>query len=59
MKGRRKVRTDKWWLKEQFIREARAVLAGKPNQGDFLRAAVQATREEPTGILAGRRRVQD
>lgn len=57
MKGRRKVRTDKWWRQEQFIREARAVLAANPKQGHFLRAAVQATCEEPTGILAGKRRV--
>ncbi|RML62246.1 hypothetical protein ALQ92_200069 [Pseudomonas syringae pv. pisi] len=59
MKGRRKVRTDKWWLQEQFIKEARAVLAANPNQGHFLQAAAQATCEEPTGILAGRRRVED
>lgn len=56
MKGRRKVRTDKWWLQEQFIKKAQAVLAAKPNHGHFLQAAVQATCEEPTGILTGKRR---
>lgn len=59
MKGRRKDRTDKWSLQEQFIKEARAVLASKPNQGHFLQAVAQATYEEPAGILAGRRRAQD
>lgn len=57
MKGRRKVRTDKWWFQEHFIKEARAVLASKPELGRcFLRLAVQAVCEEPTGVLAGSRR---
>ena len=54
MKGRRKVRTDKWWLQEQFSIEARAVLASKQELGRrFLDVAVNTTCEEPTGILAG------
>lgn len=55
MKGRRKVKTDKWRLQEQFIKEARVALAAKSNQGHFLQAAVRMTCEEPTGILAGGR----
>jgi hypothetical protein len=57
MKGRRKLITDKWWLQEQFIKEARAVLASKPEPvRSFLDAAFTATCEEPTGVLAGSRR---
>lgn len=57
MKGRRKVRTDKWRLKEQFIQEARAVLASRPDVGSrFLRLAFQSMSEEPTGVLAGSHR---
>lgn len=57
MKGRRKVRTDKWSLQEQFIKEARAVLASRPEPDrSFLDVAFNATSEEPIGVLAGSRR---
>lgn len=54
MKGRRKVRTDKWQIKEQVIKEARAILAARAiTNGRFLNIAAQSTLEEPGGLLAG------
>lgn len=56
MKGRRKVRTDKWLMQDQFIKDARATLASKSDVGHFIHAAAQAEVDEPIGILAGSRR---
>lgn len=54
MKGRRKFRTDKWQLKAQVIKEARAILASRAvTSGRFLDIAAQSTLEEPVGLLAG------
>ncbi len=54
MKGRRKAKTDKWRMRDQFIREARAILASKPEAGlRFLRIAAQMELEEPVGLLCG------
>lgn len=54
MKGRRKAKTHKWRMREQFIREAQALLALKPDAGQrFLRIAAQTELEEPVGLLAG------
>jgi hypothetical protein len=48
MKGRREVRTDKWQITEQFIKEARAILARRAEiSGRFLHIAAQSTLEEP------------
>ena len=58
MKGRRKVRTDKWKIKAQVIREARATLATRAvTNGRFLNIAAQSLFEEPVGLLAGSREV--
>ena len=61
MKGRRKVRTDKWQFKEQVIKEARAILATRAViGGHFLDLAAQSTLEEPVEFwqeAAGHRRV--
>ena len=55
MKGRRKVRTDKWQIKELVITEARASLASRAmTNGRFLNIAAQSSLEEPVGLLAGR-----
>lgn len=57
MKGRRKVKTEKWKAIEQLIQEARATLESRPRaqfQGRFLAKAEAAGRHyEPEGILAG------
>ncbi|RJX77835.1 hypothetical protein D3M70_19355 [Pseudomonas sp. LS-2] len=53
MKGRRKLKTDKWMLQDQFIREARAILASRSDPGRLIRTAIQANLEEPVGMLAG------
>lgn len=59
MKGRRKVRTNKWQMMEQVIKEARATLATRSVKGGrFLNIAAQSTLEEPIGILAGSRSVE-
>jgi len=56
MKGRRKVRTNKWEIKEHVIKEARAILASRSvTDGRFLNIEAQSTVEEPIGILAGTR----
>lgn len=59
MKGRRKVRTDKWLMQDQFIKEARATLASKSDVGRFIHAAAQVEVDEPIGILAGSRRAAE
>lgn len=60
MKGRRKVKTDKWHMRDQFIREARAILASKPDAGQrFLRITAQTELEEPVGLLAGSRKAPE
>lgn len=59
MKGRRKVRTNKWQVMEQVIKEARAILASRSVTGGlFLNIAAQSTLEEPVGVLAGCRNAQ-
>lgn len=59
MKGRRKVRTNKWQIMEQVIKEARAILAARSvTGGRFLNIAAQSTLEEPVGMLAGSRGAQ-
>ncbi|RMV06417.1 hypothetical protein ALP18_200223 [Pseudomonas amygdali pv. myricae] len=59
MKGRRKVRTNKWQIMEQVIKEARAILASRSvTGGRFLNIAAQSTLEEPVGMLAGSRGAQ-
>jgi hypothetical protein len=55
MKGRRKVKTQKWHFREQFGAEAR-VLAGSEsaNQQLFMRVATQmGSIAEPVGGMAG------
>jgi hypothetical protein len=59
MKGRRKVRTNKWQIMEQVIKEAGAILATRSvTGGRFLNIAAQSTLEEPVGMLAGSRGAQ-
>lgn len=59
MKGRRKVRTNKWQIMEQVIKEARAILATRSvTGGRFLNISAESTLEEPVGILAGSRSVE-
>jgi len=60
MKGRRKAKTYKWRMRDQFIREARAILASKPDAGQrFLRITAQTELEEPVGLLAGSRKAPE
>lgn len=56
MKGRRKIRTSKWFLKAQFEAEAQRMIANRSTKAAhrFLDAASQFEMEhEPTGRLAG------
>jgi hypothetical protein len=55
MKGRRKLRTDKWQLRAKFETEARLLGATRSgNQSRFLDRALEKGREfEPIGRLAG------
>lgn len=55
MKGRRKVKTDKWRLKSENEGGARELLRGRAQtQGRFLDIAAQAGKGmEPVGRLAG------
>lgn len=56
MKGRRKVRTNKWEIMEHVIKEARTILATRSVTGErCLNIAAQSTVEEPIGMLAGTR----
>lgn len=64
MKGRRKVKTDKWVMKQQLIEEARSVLArraarraARREEAQPLFRAPPTTVEEPIGMLAGTRAV--
>lgn len=63
MKGRRKLKTTKWALEAQLIRESRAILASEEHashRGRFLsRAEAVSAHAEPMGILAGVSRVRD
>jgi len=59
MKGRRKAKTDKWMLRDKFIREARASLSSRSGAGRFLDIAAQTLLDEPVGILAGSRNAAD
>lgn len=57
MKGLRKVKTNKWRMRDQFIREARAILASKPDAGQtFVLIASQTELEESGGLLSGGRK---
>jgi hypothetical protein len=56
MKGRRKVKTSKWFFKAQFEAEAQRMMANRSNEAAhrFLDAASQfGIEHEPTGRLAG------
>lgn len=55
MKGRRKLKTNKWQLKAKFETEARKLLGSRSfNQSRFLNIALQKGKEmEPVGRLAG------
>lgn len=56
MKGRRKVKTSKWFLKAQFEAEAKRMMANRPYETAyrFLDPALQFWIEhEPIGRLAG------
>jgi hypothetical protein len=56
LKGRRKVKTSKWFLKAQFEAEAQRMMANRPDKAAhrFLDAASQFRIEhEPTGRLGG------
>lgn len=55
MKGRRKVKTLKWFIKSQLQAEANLVATKKSaNQAQFLSAASRVGREsEPVGVMAG------
>lgn len=59
MKGRRKVRTNKWQIMEQVVKEARTILATRSvTGGRFLNTTAQSTLQEPVGMLAGSRGVK-
>ncbi len=55
MKGRRKVKTQKWQLCAQFEAEARVLGGAKlANQERFMRVATETGRTaEPVGAMAG------
>lgn len=56
MKGRRKVKTSKWFLNAQFEAEAQRLMKNKPYEtaSRFLDAALQfGIEHEPIGRLAG------
>lgn len=56
MKGRRKVKTSKWFLKAQLEAEAQRMMAKRSNEAAhrFLNAASQfGIEHEPTGRLVG------
>lgn len=56
MTGRRKIKTDKWLIKERIIRNAREKLISRADvMRRFLDLAAYSTLEEPTGLLAGGR----
>ena len=54
MKGRRKIKTDKWLIQEQIIKDAREKLGSRAGViGRYLEIAALTSLEEPTGLLAG------
>lgn len=56
MKGRRKIKTDKWLMMQQFIEEARSVLAQRAaHRAEALPLfwPPEKTVEEPVGMLTG------
>lgn len=56
MKGRRKVKTDKWLMMKQFIEEARSVLAQRAaRRAEALPLfwPPETTVQEPAGMLTG------
>lgn len=54
MKGRRKIKTDKWLSRERIIKNAREKLVSRAAvAGRFLEIAAHTTVEEPIGLLAG------
>ncbi|SPO60436.1 conserved protein of unknown function [Pseudomonas inefficax] len=55
MKGRRKVKTEKWRIKSEQERSAQELLRGRAQtQGRFIDIAAQAgNKMEPVGRLAG------
>lgn len=54
MKGRRKIKTDKWLIQERMINDAREKLISRAGViGRYLEIAAYNTLEEPTGLLAG------
>ncbi|MFJ2693980.1 hypothetical protein [Pseudomonas sp. NPDC087336] len=57
MKGKRKVKTNKWLLAARFQLEAQAVLRARTARASrFLDIALSAGRDvEPVGLLAGNR----
>jgi hypothetical protein len=57
MKGRRKIKTDKWLTRERIIKDAREKLISRTSIiGRFLDIAAHTTIEEPIGLLAGSHR---
>jgi len=54
MKGRRKIKTNKWLVQERIIKDAREKLISRVGViGRYLEIAARTTLEEPTGLLAG------
>mgnify|MGYP003365784124 FL=1 len=50
MKGRRKIKTDKWLIQERMINDAREKLVSRAGViGRYLEIAAYTTLEEPTG----------
>jgi len=61
MKGRRKAKTDKWKMKQQFIEEARSFFMRRAARAEGVESPFRSTptlAEEPIGILAGTRAVR-
>lgn len=60
MKGRRKLKTEKWHLIARLILDSRAILDSKSHalqKGKFLSNAIAASSvAEPVGMLAGKQR---
>lgn len=54
MKGRRKIKTDKWLIRERIIKNAREKLVSRAEvAGRFLEIAAHTILDEPIGLLAG------
>lgn len=57
MKGRRKVKTDKWAMIQEYTNKARSILANKANTSSgFLKFDHEKADIEPLGKLAGKPR---